>query len=613
MKPKIHRCAVIRSSFFVTLLCSLPISSASAAEIAKLPDSTISIPFSDPAAWAGGVVPGSSDIALFDSTLGTSILGSMNTSQLWYGLKITNPQGVNVSNGYGFSSATAGGTFLGNLSIGAGGIDMSGLNLPTPPPSSIGFGISVPITLTADQTWPIADNASVPFELGLSGPTTGATIRPINLGGHTLTKSGAGSIGVFFNNVVSNGVINLNSGSIAFVNGLTSGTSSTYLNATRSDVTFNAAAGTTVSLSQVIGLGKVDWQAHLNLASATLAVNPYSTSISNIDVGGTIATTGTSTISYSSTGSSTSIANPTISAPITGSGTLNFAISTATANRQNDRFTLSGSTSGFTGTFALTGTTGLRTLRLAGAAANSPSASWQVVDGGTLEAAATTGAFSSLQTGGTVRVGTNGGTGGTLTVGSLTQTGGNLEADIGSLHADQFAVTGAYTTTGGGLQVNLQSAPNAGTYTPMTYASISGAPSVTFSPALSDTRFSASPVVGASAISFAFTGASETRTWVGTNGTDAWDLNTTATWSGGDLLFKHLDTVVFDDSATTTTPVIGVNVVPNSILINNPTKAYTFTATGTCRDWWSGGWYHEIGSGTGDLGWHQHLRGPGGG
>ncbi len=69
------------------------------------------------------------------------------------------------------------------------------------------------------------------------------------------------------------------------------------------------------------------------------------------------------------------------------------------------------------------------------------------------------------------------------------------------------------------------------------------------------------------------------RTWAGNDATNPtfWDVNNTANWAGGDNLFFNGDTVVFDDSASSTTVAMQSLLTPAAVSFNNNTVDYTVT------------------------------------
>jgi autotransporter-associated beta strand protein len=76
------------------------------------------------------------------------------------------------------------------------------------------------------------------------------------------------------------------------------------------------------------------------------------------------------------------------------------------------------------------------------------------------------------------------------------------------------------------------------------------------------------------------TGEEASRTWNG-NASGAWDVATTNNWQGGDLQYRDLDRVTFNDSATGTTNVaVDGARFPGSVTFANASKEYTLSGTG---------------------------------
>lgn len=78
--------------------------------------------------------------------------------------------------------------------------------------------------------------------------------------------------------------------------------------------------------------------------------------------------------------------------------------------------------------------------------------------------------------------------------------------------------------------------------------------------------FVLSPLAGALAASITWTGAVD----------PAWDIGTTANWTGG-ATFQNGDLVTFDDTATgaTTVAITGSGVMPGSVTVNNTSRTYS--------------------------------------
>jgi autotransporter-associated beta strand protein len=75
-------------------------------------------------------------------------------------------------------------------------------------------------------------------------------------------------------------------------------------------------------------------------------------------------------------------------------------------------------------------------------------------------------------------------------------------------------------------------------------------------------------------------GSAGSLTWTGTNGA-AWDLNTTADWSGASpATFYDLDSVTFNDMDAKGSVSLSSTLDPNVIYVNNNLTNYTFSGTG---------------------------------
>jgi fibronectin-binding autotransporter adhesin len=121
--------------------------------------------------WVGGVVPTSSDVALWDSTVTSANTVSLGANTNWAGIQILNPGGLVTING-------AGGSY--QLSLGASGIDMSSAtaDLTLAPTAT-----SLPLSLAASQTWNIG-----------AGRTLTISSNFVMQNNRTLTLTNSGSL-----------------------------------------------------------------------------------------------------------------------------------------------------------------------------------------------------------------------------------------------------------------------------------------------------------------------------------------------------------------------------------------------------------------------------------
>lgn len=172
---QLHSTIVERISKGVLLAC-LPLGLAAQSQAAEIQKANNATALNATGSWVGGVVPGASDIALFDSTLTASRTPSLGGNVSFAGIKVTN-----VGTAQSIFSTTGA-----TMTLGSSGIDMSaaGANL----------SISAIMDLTASQTWSVASGRS----LAVSGASTGAG---------TITLSGAGTYSLGVNSTLSSGTL----------------------------------------------------------------------------------------------------------------------------------------------------------------------------------------------------------------------------------------------------------------------------------------------------------------------------------------------------------------------------------------------------------------------
>lgn len=172
---QLHSTIVERISKGVLLAC-LPLGLAAQAQAAEVQKANNATALNTTGSWVGGVVPGASDIALFDSTLTATRNMSLGGNVSFAGIKVTNIAAAqNIL-------TTAGAT----MTIGSSGIDMSS--------AAANLSISAIMDLTASQTWSVASGRT----LGVSGASTGAG---------TITLSGAGTYSLGVNSTLSSGTL----------------------------------------------------------------------------------------------------------------------------------------------------------------------------------------------------------------------------------------------------------------------------------------------------------------------------------------------------------------------------------------------------------------------
>jgi autotransporter-associated beta strand protein len=160
-----------------------------------------------------------------------------------------------------------------------------------------------------------------------------------------------------------------------------------------------------------------------------------------------------------------------------------------------------------------------------------------------------------------------------LPIGSLNQSGGSIELDVFGDVADKLTTAGNMAFSGGTLTAMLRSAPT-GSVVLAEYGSLTGTPTLAYSPDLSTTRLGTPTVdaVTGNKITLSFSGSVADLTW--TAATDAiWDLSAVNWLSGASpSAFFNLDRVTFPDGASNLSIDLAATVTPGKM---------TFTSTGS--------------------------------
>ena len=430
MKLKVnYSSAMSCATFFITLSMA-----SQAAEIIKTNDANA---LNAGGSWVGGIAPGTADVAVFNNTMTSALNPAIGGNISWQGIKVTNPSAaVGVYN-------TGTGTSGSILTLGSAGIDMSAATQNLVIRARIGLG--------ADQDWNVASGRI----LGVDGWGTVPSGGPVYLdfGGFTATKMGAGVLNILNGYGLENGKMVIDEGSVQ-MNNTTSGPR---LIGAASSFTFRVNSGSLGVNNSVTNVNAVAWNAKVEMGGGRFTLG-YGNGAGPLSVGGIIEAVAatTSQLDYTSTNGSGSALVVEVPANLTGSGTLAFRATTTTANRLQDRVTLLGDNSGFTGILDVNSTVAgsNRTLRIGAASAGSASASWSIATGNTLEIHGVNTQLGSLAGAGTLK--NSSATAATVTVGgtgSNSSFSGAIDAGAGVLNlvktgSGTLTLSGASTYTG---------------------------------------------------------------------------------------------------------------------------------------------------------------------
>lgn len=247
----------------------------------------------------------------------------------------------------------------------------------------------------------------------------------------------------------------------------------------------------------------------------------------------------------------------------------------------------------YTGPTLVQNGAGLVTAGLAGASSITVgTGSSLLVDGPLLNAAGITVTGGSLEVRGALSSGPLEVSGGTLKtpsnlvagihVDSVNQTGGSIELPVIGNFAGKLTSAGSMAFSGGALTANLHSAPT-GPVVLAEYGSLSGTPTIAFSPDLATTRLSAPSMdtVTGNKVTLGLSGSAANLVWTSTAGT-TWDLSASSWDNGGSAsAFFNLDRVTFSDSAANKTIDLATTVHPGKMTFTNSgINDYTISGTG---------------------------------
>ena len=528
-------------------------------------------------------------------------IGSNNTAATFSG--VLSGVGGLTKTGTAMETLSGANTFSGGTTLANGSLAIT---------SSIGTGPLVVTSTTAGDLLYFNSTAAttIPNNITLAAPTVATTYNLLKNAASTTTGTQLNLTGV-----ISGGNANHTLFLNGYINGANSGGDNTTnfrfagANTFRSTIRLNRG---TITLGNASGLGdtanKLILDANNNTTLGDLrfessmtfvnpitlqsGVGPMGVGTNNvaltgaIDGAGGLTKLGTGTLTLTGTNTSTGSTTITAGTLQVGTGTTGGIGTGALVTNAGVAFNLSGNQS--VGAVSGTGTitqNGAGTLTFTGIDSHS---------GATTLTAGTLNAAGGITGNGPLSISSGlfafgGGTGnpiGTAAISSLTQSGGTVSLDVSGGTSDTITVSGDYTSTGGGIAVNVLSTPT--TDVPFTLVNYTG--NLTAHPAITVTGLAGSRLTysvdygtgAGSAITITFTGTAGNLTWTGSTNAN-WDL-ATANWSNGvgPDIFNQLDNVTFDDSADPTKTNVALNftATPTSVTFANSSYNYTLSGTG---------------------------------
>ena len=424
----IHRLAPLFGSIALLLPGAL------FADSSKAPNTTA---LNTAGSWANGIVPNSTNLAIWDSLISSATNAPLGGDLSWLGIKVANVGGTANST----VLMTIGNAASANtLTLGASGIDLS--------TATQALSIQSKILLGANQTWNIANANTAGSPAGFNNNEdlsfAAQALASFNFGGNTVTTAGAGQITITSGYTLSNGTLNVGNNLLVIQGG------ASRLTTLDSTLTLGVNAGATLRLQA--NSGALLSNAPINLNGGTLnflANNATNAVTSN----GNLNVLAASTITVTG-----GLNGPTIqNGNLTGSAALAINNTTADVVRL---LQLGGNNSAYSGTITLGGTAG-RATRLNTATAGSAAATWSVSSGHTLQIAGVSVQLGTLTGAGSVASSTGASTvnaGAGNFTGTLLDGAGTLaltKVGAGALTLTGFnSYTGATTVSGGTLLVS---------------------------------------------------------------------------------------------------------------------------------------------------------------
>ncbi len=216
-----------------------------------------------PGSWVGGAVPGSGDIAIWDSTVTVNRNAALGANTSWQGIRVTNAGGTQSN-----ISATVGTV----LTLGSSGIDMSA--------ATIDFRIDNAVDYSTDQAITIASGRELELR-NASGASMGSS---------TLSLGGGGGIRIASSTVFGNSTLSVASSGIRIRS--TSGSGFTLSN----NLNLNGDLG----VGSTLVSGGITWGGAINVGSATRTISVQNSltdgSVNAMALGATSSVAGSGTL-----------------------------------------------------------------------------------------------------------------------------------------------------------------------------------------------------------------------------------------------------------------------------------------------------------------------------
>lgn len=349
-------------------------------------------------AWVGGTVPAGGDSILWNSTFALPVAiastPQMGADLNLSGIRVTNAGGTrNATTLTGFQSTGTANT----LTLGTGGVDMS--------TALQALGMQAKVTLTGSQTWNVPNvntannvagmtvNEDLTFLSALSA--TNGVVSPFDLGGGTVTKTGAGTVAISSGYTISNGQFAVNAGTLHIQSGASK------ITTLEPSLALTVNTGGTLNLAVQSAAMNVNAPITLNTGS-TLGFIPAQGNPLTLSATAPIMVAGNATINFQrqnvTSGNQNAGAIVRVDSSISGPGNVTYSNTVSIANKLR----LNGDNSAYAGTWTLAGTTGDRSLRLENASSGSAAATWVVNAGNILEADGVEVQLGTLNGAGTV-------------------------------------------------------------------------------------------------------------------------------------------------------------------------------------------------------------------